>query len=197
MARADPADERYPELDELTIAGAQRGNLKARRALVERYQRPVLALVARMLRGHGDSGLVEDVTQETFLRVFRALPNFDRQGPARLSTWILTIASHRSIDELRKRKLETRSLDEVAADVVGLSRADDATERKMLAVLIERAVADLAPEYKAAFILREYHGLDYAEIASALAIDLGTVKSRLSRARQRLRRALAEAYHAS
>jgi len=197
MARADPADERFPELDELTIAGAQRGNLRARRALVERYQRPVLALIARMLRGHGDSGLVEDIAQETFLRVFRALPNFDRQGPARLSTWILTIASHRSIDELRKRKLETRSLDEVSADVVGLSRADDTTERKMLAVLIDRAVAELAPEYKAAFILREYHGLDYAEIATALAIDLGTVKSRLSRARQRLRLALAEAYHAS
>lgn len=194
--RADAAEERFPELDELTVASAQRGNLRARRAVVERYQRPVLALVSRMLRGHGDSGLVEDVAQETFLRVFRALPTFDRNGPARLSTWILTIASHRTIDELRKRRLETRSLDESHTEVAGRSRADDATERKMLAHLIDRAVSDLAPEYKAAFILREYHGLEYAEIASALSIDLGTVKSRLNRARQRLRQALAETYHA-
>lgn len=197
MSRADAAEERFPELDEPTVVGAQRGNLRARRALVERYQRPVLALVARMLRGHGDSGLVEDVAQETFLRVFKALPNFDRNGPARLSTWILTIASHRTIDELRRRRLETRSFDESHFEVAGRSHADDVAERKRLALLIDRAVSDLAPEYKAAFILREYHGLEYAEIATALSIDLGTVKSRLSRARQRLRQVLSETYHAT
>lgn len=187
--------ERFPELDELAIASAQRGNMRAKRALVERYQRPVLALVSRMLRGHGDSGLVEDVAQETFLRVFRALPNFDRSGPARLSTWILTIASHRTIDELRKRRVETRSLDTARADPEGVGRADEVAERKMLATVIETAVERLAPEYKAAFILREYHGLEYVEIAQALQIDLGTVKSRLNRARRKLREALVEVYH--
>ena len=58
------------------------------------------------------------------------------------------------------------------------------------------AVEELAPEYKAAFVLREYNGLEYAEIADALEIDLGTVKSRLNRARRRLREALVEVYHA-
>lgn len=182
--------DRFPELDELTIVRAQRGNIRAKRALVERYQRPVLALVSRMLRGSSDSGIVEDVAQETFLRVFRALPNFDRGGPARLSTWILTIASHRTIDELRRRRLETRPLDAGISEVDPVSRADLSAERKMLASVIDRAVQQLAPEYRAAFILREYHGLEYAEIALALEIDLGTVKSRLSRARQRLRDAL-------
>lgn len=190
--------ERFPELDELTIASAQRGNTRARRALVERYQRPVLALIHRMLRDLGDSGLVEDVAQETFLRVFRALPRYDRDGPARLSTWILTIASHRTIDELRRRRLDTRPLDPATSggEVQSDARADEATERRMLAAVIDDAVKALPPEYRAAFVLREYHGLEYTEIAQVLSIDLGTVKSRLNRARRRLRQALLEVYDA-
>jgi RNA polymerase sigma-70 factor (ECF subfamily) len=187
---------RAPELDEVTLARAQRGDLRAKRALVERYQRPVAALVSRLLRGQADPGLVEDIAQETFLRVFRALPTFDRHGPARLSTWILTIASHRAIDELRRRRLDTRPFDPTAFEVPANDRADDTAERKMLARLLSEAIDSLSPEYRAAFVLREYHGLDYAEIAKVLGIDLGTVKSRLNRARSRLREALAEVYHA-
>jgi RNA polymerase sigma-70 factor, ECF subfamily len=193
---SDEARSRFPELDELTIARAQRGDMKAKRALVERYQRAVFALVSRLLCGRADSGLVEDIAQETFLRVFRALPRFDRNGPARLSTWILTIASHRSIDELRRRRLDTRPIEIGGQDLQSAERADEATERKILAGLIQDAVRTLTPEYQAAFILREYHGLEYAEIARALEIDLGTVKSRLNRARRRLREALMEIYHA-
>jgi RNA polymerase sigma-70 factor, ECF subfamily len=195
-ADSDQRRHRLAELDELTIARAQRGDTKAKRALVERYQRPVIALVSRLLRGRCDSGLVEDIAQETFLRVFRALPRFDRNGPARLSTWILTIASHRSIDELRRRRLDTRPIEVGGPDLQSSDRADEAAERKVLASLIQNAVETLTPEYQAAFILREYHGLEYTEIAQALEIDLGTVKSRLNRARRRLREALLEVYHA-
>lgn len=187
---------RAPELDEVTLARAQRGDLRAKRALVDRYQRPVVALLSRLLRGQTDPALVEDIAQETFLRVFRALPTFDRHGPARLSTWILTIASHRAIDELRRRRLEVRPFDPTAFEVPANDRADDTAERKMLARLLSDAIDSLAPEYRAAFVLREYHGLEYTEIAAALGIDLGTVKSRLNRARSRLREALAEVYHA-
>lgn len=188
--------QRAPELDEVTITRAQRGDLRARRLLVDRYQRPVLALVSRLLRGSADPALVEDIAQETFLRVFRALPKFDRSGPARLSTWILTIASHRTIDELRKRRIETRPFDPSSFEVPANDRADLEAERRMLARLLGDAIEALSPEYRAAFVLREYHGLEYTEIASALSIDLGTVKSRLNRARSRLRRALQEVYHA-
>ncbi len=188
--------DRFPELDEVTVVSAQRGSIRARRALVERYQRPVLSVVSRLLRGYGDSALVEDVAQETFLRVFRALPNFDRSGPARLSTWILTIACHRSIDELRRRRLDTTPLDGGPGDVAANDRADEHAERRMLAHLIDRAIDGLAPEYKATFVLREVHGLEYTEIAAILEIDLGTVKSRLNRARTRLRDALSEVYRA-
>lgn len=187
---------RSPELDEVTLTRAQRGDLRAKRALVERYQRPVVALVSRLLRGQADPGLVEDIAQETFLRVFRALPKFDRNGPARLSTWILTIASHRAIDELRRRRLDTRPFDPSAYEIPARDRADATAERKMLARLLSDAIDGLSPEYRAAFVLREYHGMEYAEISTALGIDLGTVKSRLNRARTRLRAALAEVYHA-
>jgi RNA polymerase sigma-70 factor (ECF subfamily) len=192
----DGAKDRFPELDELTVASAQRGSMRAKRALVDRYQRPVLALISRLLRGYGDSALVEDVAQETFLRVFRALPKFDRNGPARLSTWILTIACHRSIDELRRRRLEVSPLESGPGEVAANDRADENAERRMLARVLDRAIDGLAPEYKATFVLREVHGLEYTEIATILDIDLGTVKSRLNRARTRLREALTEVYRA-
>ncbi len=192
----DIARDRFPELDEVTLASAQRGSVRAKRALVDRYQRPVLALVARLLRGYGDSALIEDVAQETFLRVFRALPRFDRNGPARLSTWILTIACHRAIDELRRRRLELSPLETGSHELAANDRADENAERRMLARVIDRAIDSLAPEYKATFVLREVHGLEYTEIAEILDVDLGTVKSRLNRARTRLREALGEVHRA-
>jgi RNA polymerase sigma-70 factor (ECF subfamily) len=183
------------ELDEMTIARAQRGDARARRDLVERYQRPVFALLSRMLHHKDLPPGVEDLAQETFLKVFRALPGFNRDGPAKLSTWILTIASNLAIDAIRKRRVPTQPLDG-EHDPAGPGRSDAEAERKHLAEVLRRAIDDLSPEHRAAFLLREYHEFEYAEIASALAIDLGTVKSRLSRARAALRRSLEEVYHA-
>src|SRR5687768_11343124 len=87
------AREATRELDDAVLRRAQRGDEAAFRALVEQYQRPVHALVWRMLAGSGVRHRVEDLTQETFLRVYRALPRFDPGGAARLSSWILTIAA--------------------------------------------------------------------------------------------------------
>lgn len=175
------------ELDEVTLRRAQRGDADACRALVERYQRPVFALLSRLLGG-GRRAAVEDLAQETFLQVFRGLAGFTPLGPARLSTWILTIASRRAIDELRRPERSVA----LVTEPIAAERADGDAVRREVAAAIERALAALAPEYRAAFLLREYHGLDYADIARALAIDVGTVKSRLSRARAALREALAE-----
>jgi RNA polymerase sigma-70 factor (ECF subfamily) len=155
------------ELDEITLRRAIGGDDAASRALVAMYQVRVFGLVSRMLPGRGRA-TVEDLAQDTFLAVFRQLPTFQLGGPARLSTWILTIAARRAIDELGKPR--------------DLARA------------IEAALAELSPELRAAFVLRELYGFDYAEIARALAIDLGTVKSRLSRARAALRVQLAEVH---
>lgn len=146
---------------------------------------------------HGERrDLVEDLAQDTFLRVFKALDTFDRSGPARLSTWILTIASRRAIDELRRRRPKQTSLDH-AQPIAEPSGADTLTRRRMLAGHLRAAIEELSPSHRAAFLLREYHEMSYEEIAENLEIDLGTVKSRLSRARAALRSKLAEVYHAS
>ncbi|HUQ02774.1 MAG TPA: sigma-70 family RNA polymerase sigma factor [Kofleriaceae bacterium] len=196
LAPRDPADRAPPrgELDDVTLARAQRGDAAAWRALVQHHQSAVFALLGRMLGG-GRRATVEDLAQETFLAVFRQLPSFQTAGPARLSTWILTIASRRAIDELRRRPASPILVDDIAPSAASTGdRADDAIDRRRIATAIDRALADLSPEHRAAFVLRELHGLDYADIARALEIDLGTVKSRLSRARDALRRALAEVH---
>lgn len=190
--RANPP----PELPLSDIEDAQRGDPRARRALVLRYQRPVFAVLSRVLRGRASKTLIEDLAQETFLKVFRALNTFDPARGTRLSSWILTIASNLAVDELRRRRPDFQPL-HLAAEPAQLGwdgRTDGQTERAHLAKLLDDAVQDLPPEFRAAFVLREFHGLDYAEIASALEVDLGTVKSRLNRARKRLRASLQEVY---
>lgn len=181
------------ELDELTLKRAQRGDDDACRALVVRYEKPVFALISRMV-GVGRRELVEDLAQETFLAVFRSLAGFSALGKAKLSTWVLTIASRRAVDELRKNRPPTLPLLLGGADAPSERRADDGARRNEIARAIQAAIADLAPAYRAAFLLREYHGLEYSEISVALDIDMGTVKSRLARARAALRAALAEVH---
>lgn len=181
-----PPPTRVGEIDEMTRVRAARGDARACRTLVERYQHRVFALVGRMLRPHGLDALIEDVSQETFMRVFAHLGRFRPDGRARLSTWILTIATRLCIDRLRKRRPQT-SLDAVPASaLVGGPTAD----RAPIGAGLERAIAALPPDWQAVFVLRVGHDLDYGEIASALEIPVGTVRSRLSRARAQLRAAL-------
>jgi RNA polymerase sigma-70 factor (ECF subfamily) len=181
-------------LDDLTVARAARGDRQAFRTLVERYERPVFALLSRMLFRSGRESLVEDLAQETFVRVFRGLPEFGRDGRSNLTAWILTIATRLCIDELRKRPLVLEPLDRAARDIPGTTRADHGRERVEVAQAIARAVAQLSPEFRATFLLREVHDMDYESIAQALRVDVGTVKSRLNRARLLLRRALQGIY---
>lgn len=123
------------ELDEVTLKRAQLGESAACTALVRRYQERVGALVSRMLTPSGRGAAIEDVAQETFLRVFRALPDWDPRGSARLSTWILTVATRVAIDELRKRP-------SVAAPVDAVDSAPPPpVELQSLARAIERALA--------------------------------------------------------
>ena len=165
----------------MTLRRAQRGDQRAWRDLIERYQQPVHSLIWRLLAGRARHR-VEDLTQETFVRVLRALPRFDPGGTASLLTWILTIATRMTLNELRRP--EPAGLDREPA---GSDRADANTERARLRDAIARGVAALPDAQRAVLVLREYHDLDYAEIADVLELDVGTVKSRLSRARTALR----------
>src|SRR5215813_11066498 len=144
-------------LDELTMRRAQRGDEAAWRDLVARYQQPIHALVYRLLAGRR-LHRVEDLVQETFVRVLRALPGFDPAGRATLSTWILTIATRLALNELRRP--EHAALAEEPAAARG-DRADVRAERRRLAAAIQAAVAALPEAQRAVFVLREYHDLDY------------------------------------
>ena len=168
-------------LDELTLRRAQRGDERAWRDLVERYQQPIHALIWRLLAGRARHR-VEDLVQETFVRVLRALPAFDLAGPATLSTWMLTIATRLALNDLRRPEHGSIEVEPIANE-----RTDDPVERRRLGAAIAAGVAALPDAQRAVFVLREYHDLDYQEIADVLELDLGTVKSRLARARTALR----------
>jgi len=181
------------EIDGPTLVAAQRGERWARRALVEAYQGRVHALAFRMLASAGRRNLAEDLVQEAFLRVFRSLPRFSPTGAARLSTWILTIATRAVVDELRRRRLPQSSLS-VVDEVPGGERPDRHSERASIGRAIAQATASLSPEVRAAFVLRAYHDMGMAEIARALDVEVGTVKSRLWRARKALQQHLWEVW---
>jgi RNA polymerase sigma-70 factor (ECF subfamily) len=168
-------------LDELTLRRAQRGDERAWRDLIERYQQPVHALIWRLLAGR-DQHRAPDLTQETFVRVVRALPGFDPSGTASLSTWILTIATRLTLNEMRRPVMA-----ELEREPIGRERTDGDAERRRLGAAIAAGIAELPDTHRVVFVLREYHDLDYAEIADTLELDIGTVKSRLSRARAQLR----------
>ena len=177
LATARPTEP----LDELTVRRAQRGEERAWRELIARHQHQVHALIWRMFAGRARHR-VEDLVQETFVRVLRALPGFDVRGPASLATWMLTIATRLALNELRRPDHAPLGAELVAAD-----RTDASSERQRLGAAIGAGIAALPDAQRVVLVLREYHELDYTEIASVLELDLNTVKSRLARARAALR----------
>lgn len=190
---APPAQQRR-ELDDVTLVAAGRGDQAACRAFLQCYQDRVWTLVLRLLGG--DRAQAEDCAQEAFARAFSALPGFELDGPARPSTWLFTIATRVCLDERRRRR---RKPAELAADA-GVDRADprdphEAAQARALAARVERALVALPIEQRAVFVLRVLCEHSEQETAAALELDVGTVKSRLSRARAALRLALAEVLH--
>ena len=157
------------------------------RAFVVRYQRQVFALLSRVM---GPGAHVEDAAQETFLRAFRALPAFDPAGPARVSTWLLTIATRLALDEKRRKRFPIPEL--AAADAVPAGTTPEREHaRRELGAAIARAAGELSDDMRAAFVLADVHGFTMAEIADALGIPENTAKTRVHRARQHMRERLA------
>lgn len=176
----------HDELDAATLEACRLGDAEAFRRLVETYRRPVLSLCIALA---GDDG--EDLTQETFVRVHRAIHRFDRSGPASLRGWILCIARRLCND--RARVLGRRGKiapigDDTAADALDPGAALERADRD---ARVGRAIAALPSDQRAALALYEWEGLDYEAIAAREAVPVGTVRSRLSRARAALRAALA------
>lgn len=183
-APSAPAPSR--EIDRATLTRCKGGDPLAFRAFVARYERAVFALLSRIV---GPGAHVEDLAQETFLRAYRAIPGFDLDGPARPSTWLLTIATRLALDARKKKTHETRQLDE-AAIVADGSTPETERNRIQLGRAIANAANELPDDQRAAFVLAEFHDMSIAEIASALEIPENTAKTRLFRAREKLRAAL-------
>jgi RNA polymerase sigma-70 factor (ECF subfamily) len=182
-----PPTPRAAELDRATLARCRAHDRSAFRAFVARYERAVFACVSRML-GHGPH--VEDLAQDVFVRAWRAFPAFDLDGPAKVSTWLLTIAARAALDVRKRRVVPIRPLD--AADSVAAPGTPETERaRRQLGSAIERAASALPDEQRVAFVLAEHHGLSIAEIAHAMEIPEATAKTRLFRAREKLRAALA------
>lgn len=176
-----------PELERESLVRCKAQDPIAFRAFVVRYERPVFALLSRML---GTGPHVEDLAQEVFLRAFRGFPSFDVDAVARPSTWLLTIATRAALDVRKRAVVPTVALD---AAIHAAAPETPETERRRgeLRAAIARAVAALGDDQRAAFVLAEFHGFSIAEIASALEVGEGTVKTRLFRARARMQEVLA------
>lgn len=183
---AEPAHRPARDVDPFTLRRAQRGDAGALGEVVRALTPPVYSLVGRLCAGRRD--LVDDVAQEAFLKIVGALPRFDVAGPARVSTWAVTIATRTAIDALRRTRRTVEPLDaEPAAADLGRAAEDRDLGRR-----VERAMAALPEDQRAVLVLRAYHDLDYDEIARALNVPEGTVKSRLGRARIALREAMGD-----
>ena len=188
MSEPDPplATDSDWVLVQTTLAGDQR----AYGLLVLKYQRRIQRLIARMVR---DTDLVEDIAQETFIRAYRALHQF--RGDAQFYTWLYRIAintAKKFLLELKREPYIARTFADNDADDETFSQKQEPTTdetpetvlaAKELAALVNAAVDDLPADLKQAFVLREVEGLSYEEIAVSMNCPIGTVRSRIFRAR--------------
>lgn len=170
--------------DEQLMARIVSGDSGALRPLVERYQEPLHGYLFRML--DGDSGIAEDCVQETFLRLIKPRKYDDGQS---FKPWVYRIATNVAIDQIRKRKpMWLRESFEAASELRG---PEAVVERAEATVAIRTALKQLPEDSRTVLMLRFYGDLSLQEIADALEIPLGTVKSRLFTAGQRMREQMA------
>ena len=172
------------------VRAAAKGRTEAFEELVRLHEKKVYALTLRMCGNPEDA---RDAAQEAFLSAWRGLPSF--RGEAGFSTWLYRLASNAAIDQLRRnrRQREEASLDAGEMDTPDQSPGpQEAAEGSELQRAVADGLASLSEDHRRILLLREYQELSYDEIAQTLDMDLGTVKSRISRARRALRKILLE-----
>jgi RNA polymerase sigma-70 factor (ECF subfamily) len=180
--------------DRELIQRCLRGDRRAYRALVDRYQDPVYNFCLRMIRSPAHA---EDIAQEAFVRTLTRLDQYDPRYS--FSAWLFKIAANLCIDHLRKAKRIAYSLDEDAEDRDGFRRREPATAEpdptqgviaKERMLLLNAAVEALPEHYRVILLLRHQEELSYEEIARVLDLPIGTVKIRIHRAREQIKRRL-------
>jgi RNA polymerase sigma-70 factor (ECF subfamily) len=179
------------ESDADLAVAARRGSSDACTEIVRRFERPVYNLIVRLVQ---DPGRAEELTQDTFVKMFRALGTYDAE--LRFSSWLFRIAHNTAIDALRQRHVPLVSprVDEDGDEIDPLAALPDLTGdspevvmlRRDLARVLDEAIDLLRPEYRTVVVLRHQEDLDYEEIAEVTGLPLGTVKTYLHRARKAL-----------
>jgi len=167
------------------IQRIQNGDHQAFRVIVETYQHPLFVWVTRFL-GSAAASDTEDIVQEIFLSAYTHIRSFDT-AKGGFNTWMFAIARNRCLNELRKKRPENRA--EVADLCSKSDTAQDLLDREIHNKL-DQALNRLSPERRSVFILSEFLGFTYEDISCIESIRIGTVKSRLARARKQLRRIL-------
>jgi RNA polymerase sigma-70 factor (ECF subfamily) len=179
------------EADQVLVSRVQAGDQGAFNLLVLKYQRKVLRLVSRLIR---DPAEVEDVVQEAFIKAYRALPQF--RGDSAFYTWLYRIAVNTAknhlvslgkqpipMTDLTSDEEDTESFDSGAV-VVDNQTPESLLLSRQIAETVNRSIEALPPDLRAAITLREIEGLSYEEIAEAMNCPIGTVRSRIFRARE-------------
>ncbi len=177
------------EIDQLLVERAQRGDKHAFELLVTKYQRKLIRLLSRFIR---DSTEVEDVAQEAFIKAYRALPNF--RGDSAFYTWLYRIGINTAKNYLvamGRRAPTSTSMDAEEAEELGESKLlqdvntpENQMMSRQVAETVNQTLEKLPEELRTAITLREMEGLSYEEIASIMSCPIGTVRSRIFRARE-------------
>ena len=179
------------ELARQALAGSQ----AAYSALVERYASPAVNIAARLVN---DRAIAEELAQEAFVRAFSRLATYDQER--RFSSWFFQILRNLAVDHLRRRRIDTVSLDGLVSagyagppDEAPSASPDDEAERRALASALAEAIAGLRYEFREVVVLKYQEGLSVDEIADILGLPEGTVKTHLHRARKELASAMTAA----
>lgn len=181
----------HPE-DAVLVRKAQQGDMDAYESLVRRYQQRVYALCRRLTGAHQSA---DDLAQETFIKAYFALARFDAQWP--LYPWLRKIAVNSGLNYLKTRGRERPLEDDALGDrrTPPAPKGDDPEiqlENAEFQARLDEAVDSLPADQKSVFVLRFHESLSYEEISRTLGLPLGTVMSRLNRARQKLKELLAD-----
>jgi len=173
--------------EERLITQAAKGDAAAFNELMGMHERRMYAVALRMCNNHEDA---QDCLQEAMLRVFKAIPGF--KGQSSFSTWVYRITMNTCLDELRRRKNRPNtSLDDLLDSGWAPSDDRDTPERHALRKekqrCIQEMIRELPEDMRAAIVLRDIEGFSYDDIAGILNANVGTIKSRISRGREKLR----------